>query len=256
MTASGQPRRWRLVRARREAVPGSVRRFAARSRRRRLRAATPWLVTAGVLVVAVAAGWLVYGTSVLGVTRLRVVGTHVVADSQVRDAADVAPGTPLARVDAAAVARRVARLPAVAHVHVERAWPGTLVISVTERMPVAAVAGGSGWGLLDGTGVLYEAVRAKPAGLPQVRLSSPGPGDPATRAALRVLATLQPELRARLTMLLAPSPTEISLVLTGGRTVVWGDAEDSAKKARAAAYLLGKPGTVIDVSAPDVAVVR
>ena len=38
------PRRWRLVRARSDAVPASVRRFNQRAQQRRMQAARPWLV--------------------------------------------------------------------------------------------------------------------------------------------------------------------------------------------------------------------
>jgi cell division protein FtsQ len=90
-----------------------------------------------------------------------------------------------------------------------------------------------------------------------VKLARPGPDDVTTRAALRVLAALTPTLRGQLVALVADAPARIRLDLTGGRTVVWGDAEDSDTKARVATGLLARPGTVIDVSsAPDVVAVR
>jgi len=61
MSAGG--RNWRLVRANTDAVPSSARRFMARARQRRLRAAVPWAVTVGVLVVVGALAWMVYGTA-------------------------------------------------------------------------------------------------------------------------------------------------------------------------------------------------
>ena len=70
MMAGGGGRNWRLVRADTDAVPSSVRRFMARARQRRLRAALPWAVGAGVALVVGALVWIVYGTSVLGVRRV------------------------------------------------------------------------------------------------------------------------------------------------------------------------------------------
>jgi cell division protein FtsQ len=52
----------------------------------------------------------------------------------------------------------------------------------------------------------------------------------------------------------AASPDDISLVLSRGRTVVWGSAEQSARKARVLALLLRRHATRYDVSVPDVAV--
>ena len=74
------------------------------------------------------------------------------------------PGTPLARVDTDAVAARVGALPPVASVEVSRSWPGTLVIDVTERSPVAAVATPTGFVLLDAAGVVVPDRRGAPAG--------------------------------------------------------------------------------------------
>jgi cell division protein FtsQ len=54
----------------------------------------------------------------------------------------------------------------------------------------------------------------------------------------------------------APAPTRIVLRLAGGRQIVWGDSSDNQAKARVATSLLARPGTVIDVSAPDVVTVR
>src|SRR4051812_45162584 len=120
-------RNWRLVRANTDAVPSSARRFMARARRRRLRAAVRWAVTAGVLVVAGALTWVVYGTSVLAVRQVKVVGVQLLDPGQVELAADVPPDEPLARVDLDAVRARVRAIPAVDRVTVKRGWPSTLV---------------------------------------------------------------------------------------------------------------------------------
>src|SRR5512138_337164 len=92
-------RNWRLVRANTDAVPSSARRFMARARQRRLRAVLPWAVTGGVLLVAGALTWLVYGTSVLGVRQVKVVGVQLIAPLQVEQAAAVPRNEPLARID-------------------------------------------------------------------------------------------------------------------------------------------------------------
>jgi cell division protein FtsQ len=130
------------------------------------------------------------------------------------------------------------------------------VIAVVERTAVAAVPASDGYLLIDVEAVPFQSVVRPPAGLAIVRLDSPGPSDPTTRAALRVLAALTPQLRAKLAALVAESPVRIQLDLTDGRKVVWGDAQDSATKARVATALLSQAGRTIDVSAPEVATVR
>src|SRR5439155_2053078 len=154
-------RRWRLVRARPDAVPSSVRRFTARARQRRLRAARPWLVALAVLALVGGALAVLYATPLLGVAEVRVVGARLVPPDAVREAAAVRPGTPLARVDLGAVARRVGALPPVARVAVQRSWPDGLVVRVVERVPAAAVPVGGGFAIVDGTGHVFDAAQGR-----------------------------------------------------------------------------------------------
>jgi cell division protein FtsQ len=233
-----------------------VRRFSERARRRRLRAARPWLVALGVLVVLAAAGGVVYATPVLGVAGIRVTGARLVTAGEVRAAAGVAPGTPLARVDMDRVSRRVGGLPPVDRVTVSRSWPRTLVVRVVERTPVAAVPAGDGYVMVDRTGTVFDRAARPPAGLPVVKLHTPGRGDPATAAALTVLAALPPGLRDPMAALVADAPARIRLELRDGRQIVWGDATLNDDKARVALTLLSGTQKVTDVSAPSVVTTR
>jgi len=256
--AGGGGRNWRLVRADTDAVPSSVRRFMARARQRRLQAALPWAVGAGVLLVVGALVWMVYGTSVLGVREVRVVGTEVLTPLQVEEAAAVRLREPLARVDLDGVRSRVEGLAAVDRAVVSRSWPSAVVVEVVERTPVAAVAvpGGKQFTLIDGEGVAYRTVQRKPAGLPLAELAAPGPGDVNTRAALTVLAALTDELREQLVRISVTAPARIELSLRKGRTVIWGDDSASDTKAQVSTALLKRDGKTIDVSAPSVVTIR
>jgi cell division protein FtsQ len=235
-----------------------VRRFNQRARDRRLRAAAPWLAGLAAAVLLAAVGLVVYESPLLGVRGIEVRGNAIVSVDQVRSAAGVPRGTPLASLDLAGVQRRVQALPAVRLAHVTRDWPSTVDITVTERTPVAVFARpDKRYGLIDASGVVFTDVPARPAGLPLVVLSTPGPDDPSTRAAVRVLAALTGELRGLLGTLVAPSPDGIRLQLTDGRQVVWGDASGSDVKAQVALVLLKREsGDVIDVSAPGTATVN
>jgi cell division protein FtsQ len=244
--------RWRLVRARHDAVPGSVRRFSERARRRRLRAARPWLTAIGALAVAAGGAGLVYATPVLGVAEVRVAGARLVTPEQVREAAGVARGTPLVRVDPEAVGRRVGRLAPVAQARVTRRWPRALLVTVVERVPAAVVPTGERFAVIDREGVVFDSAAQPPSALPVVKLAAPGAADPATRAALAVLHALPPDLRDLMKALVADAPARIRLELRDGRQVVWGDATQNDIKARVALTLLAGDQQVIDVSAPTV----
>jgi cell division protein FtsQ len=255
MSAGG--RNWRLVRANTDAVPSSARRFMARARRRRMRAALPWAVAAGVVAVAGTLVWVVYGTSVLAVRDIKVVGVQLVTPLQVEEAAAVPGKEPLARVDLDAVRARVRAIPAVDRVTVRRGWPSTLVVEVVERTPVAAVPTAPGkLTLIDATGVPYREVARKPDGLPLVRTAAPGPSDVNTKSALSVLGALSPELREQLVAISVAAPAQIKLELTKDRTVIWGDDTQSDTKSQVATVLLKKASTEIDVSAPTVVTIR
>ncbi len=153
---------------------------------------------------------------------------------------------------------------AVETVQVSRQWPHTIVIAVTLRHPVAAVPvdGTHQYVEVDAEGVPFRTVSArhdlpiiKPGGSGSVDLS-----DPAVRAAVaaaaQILVSLPPKLSDQLVRLEAPSASGVVLVMSGGRSIVWGDSTDNAQKARVAESLLAQPGKVIDVSAPTVVTIR
>ncbi|MCO8277331.1 FtsQ-type POTRA domain-containing protein [Actinoplanes sp. TRM 88003] len=249
-------RNWRLVRADKDAVPSSARRFMARARQRKMRAVLPWAVAAGVLLVAGGVVWLVYGTAVLGVRQVQVVGVQLLEPVQVEQAAAVAPDEPLARVDLDAVRTRVRELAPVDRVVVRRSWPSTLVVEVVERTPVAVVPQHGQFSVIDRAGVSYRQVKEAPAGLPLVRVDFPGPSDPNTRSALTVLASLSEELREQVLAVSVATPAQIRLELRKDRTVVWGDDTQSETKSQVATALLKQAGQEIDVSAPSVVTIR
>ncbi|WP_432977124.1 cell division protein FtsQ/DivIB [Dactylosporangium sp. CA-233914] len=246
-----QTRGWRLVLAPRGA-PQSVRRFARRARRHRIRAALPWLVALGVVALLGGVAALVYLTPVLGVRRIEVSGVSVLDPAAVRGAAAVRDGTPLPRLDLPAVERRVRELKAVRTVSVATRYPHTLTIAVHERTAIAVVPKVGGFTLLDAEGVAFLPVEAAPPGLPVIRVAQPEPGDATTTGALTVLRALSPAVLTQMVALVAESPTRLRLELTDGRTVIWGDATQNEAKVRVLERTTIEPGRTLDVSAPGV----
>lgn len=237
---------------RRRRVDDQAQRFGRHGHRGR------WPVLLAGLAVAVcgALAWLLVGTSVLGVRHVVVTGNHRVSTAQVLRLADVPAGHPLATLDTGAVRRRVATLAPLDSVQVTRQWPTTVRITVVERTPAAVVTTAAGLRLVDAGGVVFAAVPRPPAGLPVVQVAHPGPRDPATKAALAVLAVLPKQVAASVATVEAPGPSDVELRLRDGDTVVWGDASQSARKAVVLKALLHRPGKVYDVSAPDLVTVR
>lgn len=203
-----------------------------------------------------AAAWLVFFSPVLGVREIAISGNVAIPDDQIRQAAAVPGGRPLAVVDLDLVRRSVAALRRVESARVERRWPATLVVRVVERRPVVAVLAGGRASVLDRYGVVIETRGAAPVGLPVLERGRAGDGDLATKAALTVVVGLPRDLLRRVQTVRAVSASDVALVLADGRTIRWGGPERTRDKARVVLTLLERPGDSYDVSSPDVVTVK
>jgi cell division protein FtsQ len=209
-----------------------------------------WIAVLAVLTV-VAVGYLVMFTSLLGVRSVEVIGTREISKADVVKAAAIEHGTPMVRLDADEAAARVAELPRVFEVVVERSWPSTVEIIVTERSPVAIRKAGAEIHLIDATGLDYAITKTAPPGLPTLAMDDVRPDNPATRAAVTVLGALPKQLKTHVVTLSAATPGDVRLTLADGRVVKWGNARDNARKAAVLAPLLTRPGKTYDVATPD-----
>ena len=216
-----------------------VRRDAGRRRLRRVTVALS--IVALVMAAAVATR-----TPLLDVDRITVRGAQRTSVEEVRRAAGVARGEPLLAVDGGAVARRVERLPWVASARVERAWPSTVEVQVTERVPVAvvqvtderaAVVDAEGWV------VSIEERQADAPAQPEEPLVLTGIAgrvaegerlDDDARAALAVAAAVAERMPGEV----ASVSTELDATLVDGGAIRFGSAEDLAAKVTAAKTVL------------------
>ncbi len=206
-TSTGAPPRPPMdprLRARRIAV----RRDEGRRRLRRL------LVVLGAVAVA-AAGWGATRSPLLDVDRILVEGNLETPWGAVVAASGVERGQAMTDVDPRAAEAAVAALPWVAEAAVAREWPGTVRITVVERVAVAAApARGGGWAMLDGAGHVLAHAGEAPPGLPAVRgLAAAGePGtvldDDAAAGTLELAARLGAALPGALRSLL-PDEREV-----------------------------------------------
>jgi cell division protein FtsQ len=240
-------------------VLSAEQRFRAHRRAARRRAVRPALLVAAVLTALAAAGWAAAYSPLLRVTSVTVEGTSRLTVAQVTAAARIPHDVSLLLLRSASVRRRVAALPAVAAVAVERDWPHRVLIRVIERVPVAAVSTTNGRVvLLDRTGFAFAVSGPGNPGLPSLHVSGPPPAvgaaDETATAGVRVWLELPGALRRQVLAIDAVSPDDVSLQLTGRRVVVWGSADQSATKATVLNALLARRAHVYDVSTPAVAV--
>ena len=229
-------------------IDASVR--LANKRRQRLRRRI-LIVSAALGVVAVVTGvlWVVFFSQAFAATTVSVTGATVLTPADVTAAAKVPLGTPLARLDTAAIANRVKQLKAVADVTVIRSLPHGVKIAVKERTAVYAVSAGSGFDLVDASGVAFTSVVGAPPGL--VVASITGDDERLRRDVATVVTALPKALRDRAVLITADTPDSIVIELSGGAEVVWGSAESSAQKSQVIAALLSVKASVYDVSSPS-----
>lgn len=225
------------------------------------------LAALGVLVLVLGAFgvWALYGSSWLRVEKVSVDGTRVLTERRVLDVANVPLGAPLASLDKAAVERRVrVGLRRVEEVRVVRAWPHGVGIHLTERRPVLLLRKGEGnrrrYVEVDAAGVRFATVDEAPDGVPYLVLEK-RPDGPAKqrfgptalrRAAADVVTDLPARVRRDARTVRVGSYDEVTVELTGDRTVRWGSPERGAAKASALSALMkaAPDATRLDVTAP------
>lgn len=234
------------------------------NRPRRRRPRRPLVRAVGGVLVLLALVWVVWGSPLLAVRTIQVDGVSSLSAAEVRTSAGIAAGTPLLQVDTGAAATRVGRLPQVASVAVTRGWPDRVVITVRERVAVAVVGPQGQRSLMDRTGLLFDTISGRaPRGVVPVTVASPGPGDPATLAALAAVAGLPEGIRSDVRDVGATEAGEITVTLADSTVVRWGTPDRSPAKGAALAGILQQiragalaGAHVIDVSTPQAVVLR
>jgi cell division protein FtsQ len=204
------------------------------------------------LIVIGVCAWF---TPALSVRTVKIDGLVAVPEQQVRDQLEIPSGRSVLRIDTTSMAKRVASIPKVRTVRVQRVFPSTVKVTVAERAPILFFDSPQGAHLVDAESVEF-AIEPAPIGVPELVTDHPGGNDPVTKSAVSVLAVLPPALSIQVGEVAARSISDISLNLRDGRTVVWGGTNDAERKAAVVLPLLTRDGTVFDVSSPNLVTVK
>jgi cell division protein FtsQ len=231
--------------------------------RRRLRRVLAILGATG----AVLAAYAVTQSPVLDVDHVRVSGGERTDHGAVAFASGIGRGEPMVSLDTGAVARRIEALPWVRTARVERRWPGTVRVSITERTPAAVVPVGegdearlalvdaSGRVLSDGSDTSDGTAAPMPPGLPTLAdvrgdVTAGETLDRDARDALAVVAALAEALPGTV----AEVSTDLDATLVSGGQVRFGTAEDLDDKIVAVETVLADVDVdglaVLDVRVP------
>jgi cell division protein FtsQ len=167
-------------------------------------------------------------------------------------AASIELNQPLALIDSDGVTRRVLNLSEIINVEIRRVWPDKVIIAVTERTPIAVAVAGTGWTLVDASGVRFGSLTVKPAKL----LVVSGPNNIARKEAALIAGQLPQWLTQRVTAIRGYSRDDVRLTLENADVIRWGSSENFKSKIEVIEVLLDLEARIYDVSAPSMPVTR
>lgn len=264
-----RPMAWQApVAGRAVAGAGKAAASAGRSLRARLQGGLPQTV-AGRILAAVAAialftgaTWTTTRSSALDVDHIEVSGGFLVTPAEAVAGAGLHRGQPMVSVDTAAAEHHLRRLPWVKTALVERAFPNTVRIHLTERVAAATAARpAGGWVLIDSSGRVLAERPDRAGDLPEVIGAGATPPPGATlvtaRPALAVVAALPEPLRRQVSN--ATLDGEAVTLHTGAREIRVGPPTSLPAKVAALTALLERVGSrsvaFLDVRVPQAPVV-
>lgn len=191
--------------------------------RRRLRV----LAALCLLTLAALAGIVVVNSPVLDVDEIVVVGAVNTTQADIATAGGIPLGHPLLDVDVGGALERIGQLPWIESASLTRSADGTVTVTVTERVAVAAVPAAGGFALIDDDARQLAIAAAPPPGfLPVSGVTANGvlgqPAPPETHSILRLISELTPEITGQITSV-AWSDGSLSVTLASGGRALLGD---------------------------------
>jgi cell division protein FtsQ len=218
------------------------------------------VLRAGVIaVVAALLAAALLHSPLLAVKRPRVSGEVQTAPGDILRAGGLIGHPLMINLSLMRSARAIEQLPWIATARVRRSWPDTVIVTVTERVPVAVVVAD----LVDASGrVLSPAPGFAPllpvridTGAKAPPLPAPGGAAPAVyRPGVEVAASMPAALRPRVEAALVRPDGSVRLALTSGTSALLGDTTDLAAKFEALLTIIERVQvgrSPIDVSVPS-----
>lgn len=211
---------------------------------------------AGVVVLVAVLVWALLFSPLLALrtSAVTVKGSDgTVKAAQVRKVLEKDEGTSILRLSTGDVEQEVTdALVRVRSTKVSRDPLHGLTVTLTMRVPVAAQETDAGWKVMDGDGVVLETAQEQPSGV--VVIAAPDGQTALTgtqvKAVAKAVGSLDKTTRGQVAQGTASSTGQVTLTLTSGAKVVWGDTSESELKARVLAVLLKQGAQTYDVSSP------
>lgn len=146
-------------------------------------------------------------------------------------------------------------IPELEDLKVARSWPRGLRLQAIERIPVATVRQNGKIVGVDREAVVLEVAPGEVSQLPILDVELEKLGGRTQRlvtASLTALADMPSDLRNQVAKVTSDDPLQLSFQMRDERQMLWGDAQDSVRKATVAQLLFTVDGVkIVDVSNPD-----
>jgi cell division protein FtsQ len=220
--------------------------------------ATRWAKTLGLvaLPVLLLAGFAAATyTPLFRLRDIRVEGTQNLRPGEVITRAGIGSGTNVFHLDTGSIVSVLEADPWIRSATVERHLPGSVVITVQERTPIARALVGTSSAVVAGDGTVLPGAAA--TGLPEIRASLGELTDDDRTAAAEALDAIAPVVRARVSAVVAEPTGSLVMDLAGGLTVHYGVGGDQVAKASALRSVLAWASRVhvalaqIDLTVPQ-----
>lgn len=223
-----------------------------------------WLLISVATAVVLLGAFLafLFLSPALALKTVSVQGNSLLPEEEVQRALQPLMGEPLTTISDDDVAGLLADRPEVAEVDVAALPPSEILVTITERVPVAVLQTGNAFSLIDEDGlVIGTAANRAEARLPLIGGGSEAVNSAVFSTVTSVLSVLPENVLAQLDHAAATSVDSVELKLLNGQTVFWGSAESNVAKARVLEALLlmppkDPPISVFDVSTPSAPVTR
>jgi cell division protein FtsQ len=186
---------------------------------------------------------------------IRVEGTQSLRPGEVIRRAGIGSGTNVFHLDTGSIVAALEADPWIRSATVERHLPGSVVITVQERTPIARALVGTSFTVVAGDGIVLPGAAA--AGLPEIQASVGELTDDDRTAAAEALDAIPPVVRARVSAVVAEPTGSLVMDLAGGLTVHYGVGGDQVAKATALGSVLAWAARVhvalaqIDLTVPQ-----
>lgn len=211
-------------------------------------------VVLGVVFILAAVAWFV---PIFKVDTVEIMGATRTDIEQAEELSGITAGDNFLRIDATQAARSIADMPWVRSVTVNRNFPSTVEIQLTEREAAVYVNRDDGDHVIDTEG-LPIIIGTPPFGTVEVTGTSEEDPDvlPAVIEVINAITGYQPELKEQIATIDAPDRFDILLRLNDGREIYWGSSENNHDKAVALSTVIKREGQEWNISSPSMVTVR